>query len=491
MVQSDQSHLSSFKRRWFGTDGIRACYGKEPMTLDFIRRCGWAAAQYFSHLRNSQNALMSGIKAKSNSDKPVLLIGRDTRSSGLILEEAFVQGLTEGGALAKKLGVLPTAALSFLIKHHQAAAGVMISASHNPATDNGIKFFGPDGFKLTDQAEFEIEKLIDQAPSFGFHSATQHQSFSDLSYFASIPAEIEIFYEQLLSCFPRSLNLKGFRIVADLAHGAAWTTTPELLKRLGAEVILVGNTPTGENINEACGATHIECVQAAMLRYPSNGVATIGLAHDGDADRLILVDEKGHVLNGDVILAIVGRSYLQSGRLNQKTLVATQMSNLALEEALAPYGGKVIRTDVGDRYVLDAMRQHDLNVGGEQSGHFIFLDHLPSGDGLLSALNVFSIMAESQKRLHELAAAYKPYPQKLVNLNVSHKPPLESLDDLQKTIRQVQEKLSSQGRILLRYSGTESKLRLLIESKDPTLIEPAIQTIVASIEQSICIESNK
>jgi len=427
----------STKRKYFGTDGIRGVYGEFPMVPGFAWRCGRAAAQYFA----------------ARHSTPLVVIGRDTRASGLILEEALVSGLRAGGAMVQRLGVLPTAAVSLVTVHRGAAAGIMISASHNEAADNGIKFFGPDGFKLDDAAEQILEELIDAAPEPTGSFQPESSGFG-----AELEA-FDLYLNTLRGTLPRGFRLEGCRIAVDAAHGAAWDTTPQLMRELGAEVHCVGVSPDGTNINAACGSLHPE----GLADYIRENPGAIGICHDGDADRLVMIDEKGDPLDGDELMAVVASHALEQGTLKNNTLVATVMSNLGLIEAVEKRGGRVERTSVGDRYVLEAMRAGGHVLGGEQSGHILFLEHLPSGDGLLAALQVLNVVAARGKPLSELRAIMPKYPQKLVGLKVREKRALEGMPQVVAAVREVEQAMGSRGRVLLRYSGTENKVRLLLE----------------------------
>jgi len=451
--------MSERKRNWFGTDGIRGVFGREPMTADFVYRCAQAAAGYFGNTVSS----------------PVFVVGRDTRESGPLLETAICQGLADGGAGVIRVGVLPTAAISLLTVHHRAAAGVMISASHNEYLDNGIKFFGPQGYKLSDETELELEQRIAALPRY--HGTWKSDGIS----FQADPGAMEIYSRNLVQSFPKTFSLKGIRIRVDAANGAAWQSTPAILRGLGADVETLAASPDGKNINADCGSLHPELLQAAMWKTPGG----IGLSHDGDADRLVFLDEDGDVLDGDELLAIVGLHALRKGNLPGNAIVATVMSNLGLEEAFVAAGGKVIKTAVGDRYVMEAMQAGGYIIGGEQSGHMLFLDCLPTGDGLLSALQILNVMVLEQKPLKELRRVMRKYPQKLFNLKVREKKPLESIVPVQKAILEVEKEMGTKGRILLRYSGTENKLRLLLEYTDESAIERLAEKIMHPIRAAL------
>lgn len=443
------------KRRWFGTDGIRGLFGKEPITEQFAARCGYAAASFFNHTK----------------PEPLFIVGRDTRDSGPRLEEALVAGLQQAGARVERIGVLPTAAVAAYTCYKKAAAGVMISASHNPYKDNGIKFFGADGFKLNDQQEVAIEQLIEMAPAVNFQEGKGNFYANEEAFYA--------YKNVLFNSLPAGFSLKGLTIVTDLANGSAWHSTPAILRELGSNVVPIHNSPNGKNINEGCGSLHIGDLKACVKETPGS----IGLAHDGDADRLVLVDETGEVLDGDEILAIVGVDALQQGALAQQTLVATHMSNLGLDDAIRQHGGCVVRTDVGDRYVLEEMRRQGYCIGGEQSGHMLFLNYFPTGDGLLTAIQVFKVMVRAGQPLKQLRQVMRRYPQWQGNYHVSQKKPFEEIIGLNEILSTIKNEWS--GRVLLRYSGTENKVRLLVEGPQKTELPAIAQKILTPLESII------
>ncbi|MDZ4787827.1 MAG: phosphoglucosamine mutase [Blastochloris sp.] len=451
--------MSEQKRKLFGTDGIRGAFGAAPMTPEFIYRCGKAAAEHFGTTLTS----------------PLFIIGRDTRESGQILENALCQGLEDGGAKVEKIGVLPTAAISLLTVHQQAAAGIMISASHNEYSDNGIKFFGPEGFKLSDVDEAQLEERIEAQPHHASFSFTPATNFDHSS------AAFEIYAATLIKSLPTSFSLQGLPIFVDAAHGAAWQSTPKILNRLGANVHLMAAEPDGTNINAACGSLHPKALQLLMRE----NLGGIGLCHDGDADRVVLLDEDAEPLDGDELLAIVGLHAASQGKLPKNTIVATLMSNLGLDEAFHVKDGSVIRSNVGDRYVLEAMQQGGYQIGGEQSGHMLFLHILPTGDGLLSALQVLQVMVAEKKPLRELRRVMQKYPQKLTNLQVREKKPFAQIAGLSESIQDVENEMGTRGRLLLRYSGTENKLRLLLEYADATQLDRLSEQILRPIRTNL------
>lgn len=458
--------VPSLQRKWFGTDGIRGLYGTFPMTPSFAFACGVALARHF---------LQKGGTSRT------FIVARDTRESGPALESALAAGLCSMGAEVKHCGVIPTGAVALLTKIHKAAAGVMISASHNGFQDNGIKCFASTGFKLDDQTEAVLETLIEKASASPFPLSPYNTEPS----FETDPESLDFYRSALLKSLPPGLDLDGLTIVADCGHGAAWHTTPYILRSLGAEVIPLFNRPDGRNINAGCGSQHTSALQEEVRKYPGS----IGLAHDGDADRVIVVDENAYETDGDDILAVLGSHYLSQGTLKANSLVATIMSNLGLDRTLAAQGGEVLRAAVGDRYVLEMMREKKLNLGGEQSGHMVFLDHFTTGDGLLTALQLLSVIVQSGKKFSELRSCLSKFPQKLVNLPVRTKPPLDQLPSVEQALREVTEEMADSGRAVLRYSGTENKIRLLIEHENDEAIPGFCEKILKPIRDAIGVES--
>lgn len=420
-------------RKYFGTDGVRGPYGGPVINESFAARLGLAAGQWL--------ASRPGI---TRSQK--ILIGRDTRASGESLLKAVASGLAAAKWQVVDLGTLPTPAVSLAVRTHRAALGVMITASHNPATDNGIKFFGASGVKLTDEQEAAIEAALPARPR-PLRPANLWSLDARAGYLA-----------KLRSLLPAGA-LAGWKIVTDTAHGATAATTPALLRELGAEVTAIGDTPDGTNINAGVGSEHPEAMCSAVL---SRG-ARLGIAHDGDGDRCILCDEQGGVLDGDEILAILALHALQQGRLEKNLLVATVQSNLGLDAAVAAAGGRVLRANVGDRYVIEKMLVEGANLGGESSGHVICAEVSPTGDGLLAALKVIEVMRTTGRPLSELRRQLRKFPQKTAALRVRERKTLDACAALQAEMKTIEAELGAQGRLLVRYSGTEAKLRLLIE----------------------------
>lgn len=448
------------ERKLFGTDGIRGTANIHPVTPETAFRLGRAAGF---------------LLRREGASSPRFVIGRDTRRSGVMLESALVAGLNSVGAEALLAGVVPTPAVASLVTEFQADGGIVISASHNPASDNGLKLFGGDGYKLDDALELRLEQLIltdeidkERPEGLGIGSAT-------------LISDAAARYGAVAKASVPGISLHGLKIAVDCANGASFETTPSVLRELGADLSVFHAAPDGMNINAACGSTHSEEISRLTLKTG----AQIGISHDGDADRLVLCDEKGEVVDGDEILAMTALDAIERGTLAGKTLVATVMSNFGLDESIAAAGGKVLRTAVGDRYVVEAMREGNFSIGGEQSGHMIFRDHGTTGDGLLAALQVLRIMTESGKPLSELRRCLKKYPQAQRNLRVREKPPIDSLAEVSRLVKETESELAGKGRILLRYSGTEPKVRLLIEGPDETAINTAADNIAAALTAAI------
>ncbi len=443
------------ERRLFGTDGIRGVANQHPMTAEMALALGRAVAEHF----------------RQRGQRCRVVIGKDTRLSGYMFESAMEAGIVSAGADVMLVGPLPTPAIAFITASMRADAGVVISASHNPFQDNGIKIFGPDGFKLPDEVELEIERRIVNPDPLTPGPEPRIGKAVRLD-------DSEGRYVQFLKhTFPKDRTLDGMRIVVDCANGAAYRATPQVFEELGAEVFALSVEPDGRNINDGCGALHPEKAAAEVRRTK----AAIGISLDGDADRVILTDENGEVVDGDHILAILGTRLIAQGKLPGNTVVATVMSNLGLERALAACKGKLLRTSVGDRYVVEAMREGGFIFGGEQSGHIVFLEEATTGDGLLAALQVLSIMVQEGRSLSELARLMTRYPQVLLNFTVPRKVPLDSMPPVQAAIAKVERALGQDGRVLVRYSGTEAKARVMIEGVD----EPSIRTYAEDIAECL------
>lgn len=451
-------------RQLFGTDGIRGAANVYPVTPEIAFRLGRAAAY---------------LLRRDGGVRPRFVIGRDTRRSGKMLEAALVAGLNSVGADVLLAGVVPTPAVACLVKELEADGGVVISASHNPAADNGLKLFGGDGYKLDDALEERLEQLILTTEIDSIRPTGAEIGTAEAVGSARAGAAKQ--YGEMVKASVPGMSLHGLQIAVDCANGASFQTTPQVLRDLGASLTLFHAEPDGMNINEGCGSTHAE----EISRLVKESGAQIGISHDGDADRLVLCDEKGEVVDGDEILAMTALDALRRGTLAGKTLVATVMSNFGLDECLEAAGGKVLRTAVGDRYVVEAMREGNFSIGGEQSGHLIFRDHGTTGDGLLAALQVLRIMTETGKPLSELRRYLKKYPQAQRNLHVKAKPLLESLPEVAALVAATERSLEGRGRVLLRYSGTEPKVRLLIEGPDESLINEAADRIAAALTSAI------
>jgi len=455
-------------RRLFGTDGVRGVANVYPMTAEMALQLGRALAYI---VRNGPH-------------RHRIVVGKDTRLSGYMLEQAIASGICSMGVDVMLSGPLPTPGIAFLTESMRADAGVVISASHNPYQDNGIKFFSRDGFKLPDEMEVQIERLVldasgDDAGAEDFRAL--RPTATRIGKAKRIDDAIGRYVVFLKSLFPKDLTLDGLTVVVDCAHGAAYHVAPTVLEELGAKVIALGVRPDGKNINDACGAVHPEGMVRAMAKHG----ADLGLALDGDADRVILADEKGRVVDGDAIMALVGRDLIRRGTLAKRTVVATVMSNLGLERALVSLKGRVVRTAVGDRYVVEEMRRAGYNFGGEQSGHLIFLDHVTTGDGVAAALNVLAVMQREGRPLSELARCFEPFPQALVNVAVREKRPLAELPDVGRAIAAVEKALGGDGRVLVRFSGTENKVRVLVEGTDARKIRAHADAIAGELKKAL------
>lgn len=442
--------------RLFGTDGIRGRANEGPLTPEAAVTFGRAVA------------------VKFGTPKRPIIIGRDTRISGPMLESAVAAGIAAMGVDVKLLGVVPTPAIAFFTRHLGGSAGVVISASHNSYEDNGLKIFNGAGLKCDDALEAELEALILGSPIHSLPGAS-------VGRITSWPNAADRYAALAVEAYGKGLDLHGVKVVIDAGNGAACETSPLVLRALGAEVHPLHCDPDGVNINADCGSTHPEAMAQAVREFG----AAIGLAHDGDADRLICCDETGSLLDGDEVLAVIGLDLLRAGKLAKQTLVATVMSNLGLDECFAAAGGKILRAGVGDRYVLELMLAHGLNVGGEQSGHVILRDHNTTGDGLVTALELLRIMKRTGKPLSDLRRGLRKYPQQLVNVKVRERIPLEQIPVIMDEIRAVEKELGSQGRVLLRYSGTEPKIRLLVETRDEAMLQPVVDRLLVPIRKHL------
>ena len=459
--QAPASALSGPPDRLFGTDGIRGIANTEPITSETALRLGRALAHVF--------------KSTSRRHRRIL-IGKDTRLSGYMLETAMASGICSMGADVLLVGPLPTPAIAFLTRSMRVDAGVVISASHNPFQDNGIKFFSREGYKLKDQTERRIEQLV-----FDDGDLIQYRAAGlDIGKAARIDDAIGRYLVFLKSCVPREVTLEGIKIVIDCANGAAYKVGPEVLEELDADVLALGVDPNGININADCGAMHLEKMRAAVIANQAN----VGVALDGDGDRALFVDERGELFDGDDVMALLGRKMSAGGLLKHNTVVATVMSNFGLELALTACGARLVRTDVGDPAVVREMLANSYNLGGEQSGHVILMDHSTTGDGLITALLVFSLMAETGKPLSELRSMRR-VPQVLENVHVRQRIPLEQVPELGCEIAAAEQRLKGCGRLLVRYSGTEMLARVMVEGEDHSSISEIAHHIAAVIERQL------
>lgn len=447
-------------RKYFGTDGIRGVASVTPLDPETLVRLGKAVAKIFLRRKGKHR----------------ILIGKDTRLSGYMIETSLAAGITSMGADVLLCGPVPTAGVAYLTRSMRADAGIMISASHNAFEDNGIKIFGADGFKLPDEMESEVEALLEPGVLDG--KSAQPAEIGKATRIDDAIGRYTVFLKE---CFPREQSLEGLRIGVDCANGAAYIVAPQTFTELGAEVTSRGVSPNGRNINSGFGSLYPEVVRKLVLEQNLD----IGISLDGDADRAIIVDEKGQVLDGDVILAICAIDLQERGLLRSPVVVSTVMSNLGLEKLLADHKLKVVRAQVGDRYVLEEMHKQKVQLGGEQSGHTIFADHQTTGDGILTALMVLSIMCRKKKSLSELAGPFKRFPQKLINVPVVRKPPFESIEPIRAIIAEKERELQGSGRLLVRYSGTESKARVMVECPDEESCRRHAQDVASIIEREL------
>ncbi|PIR20538.1 MAG: phosphoglucosamine mutase [Deltaproteobacteria bacterium CG11_big_fil_rev_8_21_14_0_20_47_16] len=449
-------------KRLFGTDGVRGTANRFPMTAEVALNLGRAISYYFNRQGKNQT----------------IVIGKDTRRSGYLLEHALTAGICSMGGNVILVGPLPTAGIAYITQAMRADAGAMISASHNMFQDNGIKFFDPQGFKLPDSTEDELQELID---SGALHP--EDVIGEKIGRAKRIEDATGRFVEFLKRSIPRKVTFDGLKLVCDAANGAAYKVAPMILTELGAEVAAIGVKPNGTNINKDCGSLHPE----EMCKLVREQNATVGIALDGDADRLIMCDETGEVVDGDAILAIAATWMKKQGTLAHDTVVSTVMSNMGFDKAMHDNGIRVLRTHVGDRYVVQAMREGGFNLGGEQSGHMIFLDDGTTGDGVMSALQILSIIVQEGKPLSELKKVYTAFPQVLVNTKVRNKEPIEKMPTVAKAISAAEKELGQSGRILVRYSGTEMIARVMVEGEKQDQIQKLANTIVSEIQSVIGI----
>jgi len=440
-------------RKFFGTDGIRGRTNEAPMTAEMAQRVGQAAGAHFVRGEHRHH----------------VVIGKDTRLSGYMMESAMISGFTSVGMDVVMVGPVPTPAVAMLTRSMRADLGVMISASHNPYVDNGIKLFGPDGYKLSDEDEAAIEALLEQPPRLA--------ASADIGRATKIEDARGRYIHFAKSTFPEEYRLEGLRIVVDCANGAAYQVAPAALWELGADVVSLGVSPNGLNINDGCGSTAPQALQAKVVEQGAH----IGIALDGDADRLIVVDEKGTIVDGDQLMALIGLSWARHDMLKGGSVVATVMSNLGLERCLAAQGIGLVRTRVGDRYVLEEMRASGYNVGGEQSGHIILSDHATTGDGLVAALQVLAALVETGKPASEVLHQFDPLPQLLKNVRFNGGQPLEA-GSVKAAIADAEARLSGTGRVVIRKSGTEPLIRVMAEGEDQALVEAVVDQICEAVK---------
>jgi len=455
--------LNESSKRLFGTDGIRGIANCDPMTPEMSLKLG-KALTYILKME------------KTDSKRPRIVIGKDTRLSGYMFEQAMSAGIISMGADVLLVGPLPTPAISFLTVSMRADAGVVISASHNPFVDNGIKFFDRFGFKLPDKKELEIEELV-----LSDRINRLNVPPSDIGKAWRLDDAQGRYVVFVKNTFPKDLTLEGLKIILDCANGAAYKVSPIVFQELGAEVITIGVRPDGKNINTDCGSINPELLK----RKVKDTGADLGIALDGDADRVIFCDEKGDEVDGDIVIAITADEMIRNNKLQKNTVVTTIMSNMSLETFIREKGGIVIRTPVGDRYVVEEMRIRGCNFGGEKSGHMIFLDHTTTGDGTLAALQLLAVMKRKEKKLSELAKIIELYPQVLLNVKVREKKPFQDIPQLEDLLLLSEQRLKERGRINLRYSGTESLARIMVEGENEALVYEVAEEIAYKIQQAI------
>ncbi len=453
------------KTRLFGTDGIRGTANQYPMTPDMVVKIGQAIGYL----------LRKEAEEKSSSVRKVV-IGKDTRLSGYMIEQALASGLNSMGVFVQLVGPLPTPGIGYLTRTMRAAAGIVISASHNPFHDNGIKVFGSDGFKISEEMEREIERLVleeDLTPLL--------PPSKEIGRTRRIEDSQGRYIVYVKGTFPLEYTLDGMRIVLDTANGASYKVAPSIFQELGAEVIQLGDDPNGTNINDKVGALYPQKLAESVLHYR----ADVGISLDGDADRVIMVDEKGEIVNGDRILAICALHMKERGLLKGDTLVATQMSNFGLEKRMNEAGIKLVKTGVGDKYVVEEMRKHGYNLGGEQSGHIIFLDHTTTGDGCIAALSVLAVMKQTGKKMSDLNHVFEDVPQILINCRVKRRAELSELPGYNEMIRSIEKKLAGNGRVFVRFSGTEPVIRVLVEGTEKAQITQFAEEIASFLEKEL------
>ena len=481
MSQPHGKHKKN-QRHLFGTDGVRGVANQEPMTSEMALKLGRAIAKVLHQSKPSETAdrmpppSFSRKNGEGDKHRYKILIGKDTRLSGYMLETALASGIVSMGADVLLVGPLPTPGVAFMTRSMRADAGVVISASHNPYQDNGIKFFSWDGFKLPDEVEARMEEMI-----FSGETEESRPTASEIGKAFRISDAVGRYNVFLKNCFPRQLTLEGLKVVVDCGHGAAYKVVPEVLSELGADVLPIGVQPDGENINRRCGALHPETARDVLMHEG----ADIAISLDGDADRAIFVDDTGEVLDGDQVMAICALDMQEKGTLKGSGLVATVMSNLGLELAMQKAGLEVVRTQVGDRYVVEKMVQGDYNLGGEQSGHILFLDHNTTGDGAITCLQMLALMVEKRKRLSELKSVMTRLPQVLLNVNVKERKEISHMPKVEQKIAEIERALAGRGRVLVRYSGTELLARVMLEGEDEKKIRAMAQAIANDIRAEV------
>jgi phosphoglucosamine mutase len=454
-------------RKIFGTDGVRGTANIEPVTAETALRLGRAAGHVFKNI-----ALQSRGRGRHK-----IVIGKDTRLSGYMLENALSSGILSMGVDVLFIGPLPTPGVAYVTRSLRADAGIVITASHNPYDDNGIKFFRLDGYKLDDNIEGQIEQLV-----FGGDIENIRPTAEAIGKAVRIDDALGRYIEYAKSSFPKGMTLEGMRIVVDCAHGAAYKSTPCVLRELGAEIFDYGIQPDGMNINKDCGSMHPQQMCQKVWEHRAH----LGISHDGDADRVLFCDETGRLIDGDDVMAICGLEMMAEGALQEKTLVSTVMSNAGLDAVIREAGGRIVRTAVGDKNVIDEMLRGGFNLGGEQSGHMIFRDYSTTGDGLVSALQILRIMKAKDQSLSRLARCWTRYPQLVTNIRVREKVPFEQLDGVAQLVSEAEADVKpSGGRVLLRYSGTEPKARLLVEGRDSAMLEKWTQKIAEALRKQV------
>ena len=452
-------------KKLFGTDGIRGTANQFPIRADLVQKVGQAMGY-----------LLRKKPSRRIGSERLVLIGKDTRLSGYMIETALASGLNSMGVHVQLVGPLPTPGIGFVARNMRADAGIVISASHNAYHDNGIKIFGSDGYKISDEMEKEIERLVFEEDLNNYLAEV-----NSIGRTRRIDDAGGRYIVNVKNSFPINSTLDGMRIVLDCANGAAYKVAPQIFQELGAEVIVLGNQPSGYNINDKTGGLSPSKTCEAVKKYR----ADVGITLDGDADRVIMVDEKGNIVNGDHILAICGFHLKKLGLLKDDTIVATQMSNFGLDKIMKQFGIKVVRTDVGDKHVVEAMRKKQYTLGGEQSGHIIFLDHTTTGDGCVAALNVLAVMAKEDKKLSELNEIMENVPQCLINVKVRSRKTLEEIPGYKELAKDIEKRLNGDGRLFVRFSGTEPVIRILVEGPDKKLISSYAEELANLLQREL------